>query len=241
MSKFWKYIVVGVIAFAIGSAAVASAQVSFSRFAITNDDGSRTVKVGTGGKLAVFANGKVRVQNFPQVQQVSGSVDVSNLPQVQTVGVSGDVSVANFPSLQQVAGSVSVNNLPTVQTVQGGVTVTNLPVSQKVTGDITVANFPSVQQVAGKVDIGESGLPVPSTIVNLYARACVNRTAPDACVDTGGQNGFNYLVPAGKALLITDVIISRSNGRLWTDALGDIFPGQFVSRLERLQTPLNQS
>ena len=83
MSKYWKYIVVGVVDFFIRSATVASAH-GIQRFVITDKGGKDIVKVGSGGRLHVnVSKGAVNVRNFPKNQRVSGEVDISNLPAVQ--------------------------------------------------------------------------------------------------------------------------------------------------------------
>ena len=136
MAKYWRYIVVAVVPFLIGSATVASAH-GIQKFVITDKKGTDTVKVGSAGRLHVNANGsKVRVKNFPNTQQVAEEVDIGNLP---------ETPVDNLPETQPVEGTVSVDNFPGVQTVQG---------------DVGVTNFPAIQQVSGDVEIGEPGLAV---------------------------------------------------------------------------------
>ena len=69
MSRYWKYAVVIGLAFVIGSATVVTAQ-GITRFVISNEDDTNTVKVGGAGRLFVNAKGVVRVSNLPDVQDV---------------------------------------------------------------------------------------------------------------------------------------------------------------------------
>jgi len=101
MIKFWRYAVVRVIAFVIGSATVVSAN-SVKEFIITSGDGLRVADVTDDGRLMVDTSGEVSVTNLPDVQQVKGDVTVENFPSVQ------NVAVGNFPSTQE----VKVNNFP---------------------------------------------------------------------------------------------------------------------------------
>ena len=60
MANIWKYLIVGVLAFVLGSSAVVSAVVVEKR-ALTNADGSRDVAVTQKGQLALFTTGKMRM------------------------------------------------------------------------------------------------------------------------------------------------------------------------------------
>ncbi len=87
MVKYWKYALVAVLAFTIGTAMVASAA-GIQRFVISDRYGMNTARILPGGRLVVDATRSiVGVKNFPDVQQVSGEVSVGNLPDVQPVEV----------------------------------------------------------------------------------------------------------------------------------------------------------
>ena len=60
MNNIWKYLIVGVLAFVLGSSAVVSAVVVEKR-ALTNGDGTRDVAVTQKGALAMFTTGKMRM------------------------------------------------------------------------------------------------------------------------------------------------------------------------------------
>ena len=60
MGNIWKYLIVGVLAFVLGSSAVVSAVVVEKR-ALTNADGSRDVAVTKKGQLAMYTTGKMRM------------------------------------------------------------------------------------------------------------------------------------------------------------------------------------
>ena len=60
MNNIWKYLIVGVLAFVLGSSAVVSAVVVEKR-ALTNADGSRDVAVTQKGALAMYTTGKLRM------------------------------------------------------------------------------------------------------------------------------------------------------------------------------------
>ncbi len=127
MVKYWKYALVAVLAFAIGTTMVASAA-GIQRFVLSDRYGMNTARILPGGRLVVDATRSiVGVKNFPDVQEVDGEVSVGNLPDVQTVA--GDVEVMNFPEVQTVEGTVAVDNLPDVQEVAGEINVANLPLT----------------------------------------------------------------------------------------------------------------
>ena len=76
-------------------------------------------------------------------------------------------------------------------------------------------------------------MPEPSTIVNLFTPERIFAQAPEAC---DHADGFRYVVPEGKALLITDVIVEGNPlGGLWTDLRGIVYPSLFFGEL---QTPV---
>ena len=60
MNNIWKYLIVGVLAFVLGSSAVVSAVVVEKR-GLTNGDGTRDVAVTQKGQLAMYATGKMRM------------------------------------------------------------------------------------------------------------------------------------------------------------------------------------
>lgn len=97
MSRFWKYALVAVLAFTIGSAAVASAA-SIKQFVLSSEDGTRVAVISPEGRLHTDVVGSVEVSNLPQVQQV----EVMN----EVVSIAGEVSVGNLPLAQD--GSVRV-------------------------------------------------------------------------------------------------------------------------------------
>ena len=183
-----------------------------------------TPNVGPGNRLWVNS----KISNWPGNKlkvDASGAVGMTNFPQSQTVD--GTVSVDNLPD---VSGTVAVSNLPSVQPVSGSVSVNNLPAMQ----DVAVSNFPQVQQV----DVVKPVLPHPSSIVNLRAVSLGN-SAPGAC------DGFSYVVPVGKVLLITDVTISGSTVSrtgLWTQDNLEVYTQRTDSNVQHgpgtFQTPL---
>ncbi len=69
MRRLWRYALVAVMAFTIGSATVVSAQ-SIQQFVISNLDGSRNAEVTEDGRLQVDVAGEVAVNNLPEVQNV---------------------------------------------------------------------------------------------------------------------------------------------------------------------------
>jgi hypothetical protein len=89
-------------------------------------------------------------------------------------------------------------------------------------GEVRVSNFPA-----------ESALPDPSTIVNLTGFPQSGPGQPENCDPS--QGGFEFSVPVGKALLITDIVAAEGGAGLWTDTNGVIFnggPGQFITPLK---------
>ena len=60
MNNIWKYLIVGVLAFVLGSSAVVSAMVVEKR-GLTNGDGTRDVAVTQKGQLAMYTQGKMRM------------------------------------------------------------------------------------------------------------------------------------------------------------------------------------
>ena len=61
MKGIWKYILVGVAAFMIGSATVATASGHIQKLIISNEDETRTVKVTKSDRLAMDVRGKLGV------------------------------------------------------------------------------------------------------------------------------------------------------------------------------------
>ncbi len=100
--------------------------------------------------------------------------------------------------------------------------------------DVTVGNLPQVQQVEVT-----NPLPAPSSIVNWVptemARAAVDTTTSPCTANN------TYTVPAGKALLITDISLPATTPViLWSEAQGTVYrlgssTGDFVRSFE---TPL---
>jgi len=76
MGRYWKYTLVAVLAFLVGSATIIMAD-DIESFVISNEAGTRTVGVTEEGKLMVDAMGQVAVTNLPEVQTVEGNLTVS--------------------------------------------------------------------------------------------------------------------------------------------------------------------
>ena len=75
-------------------------------------------------------------------------------------------------------------------------------------------------------------------IVNLYANSVSDDLNP--ICSTVGNGGFEYTVPTGEVLLITDIISNANGAGLWTDARGVIFraPNYSTGAWVNLGTPL---
>ena len=112
MVKYWKYVLVAVLMFLLGTATVVAAP-DIRKFVISDASGERSADVSPENRLLVDATGEVSVSNFPASQQVSGEVYVSNLPAIQ------DVNVGNFPAVQDISGSIDItgNRLPDPATI----------------------------------------------------------------------------------------------------------------------------
>ena len=200
MEKYWKYIAIGVIAFLIGSATIASAS-HVQKFVIGDERSSNTARVNSAGKLRVDATGRVALTDGgggrSTVIESNGGLRVQNR--------GGNVSVDNFPRTQRVQGSVRVQNFPRTQKVSGGVRVTNLPALQE-------------------VEVTNQGSLDPAAIVNLTFIRGVGEG------DCAPGVPASYLVPDGKTLLVTDAGANwgtHYNG-LWTDARGLILSGRTI-------------
>ncbi len=73
MSNLWKYVIIGVIAFMVGSAVAVSA-VAIEKRAISNEDGTRTADVTQSGRLMTNPKGKlnVRITNADAIRGPDG-------------------------------------------------------------------------------------------------------------------------------------------------------------------------
>ena len=90
MANHWKYVIVAIVAFLIGSAAVASAS-QIQRFVI-RDEGGDEARVTKKGKLQVNTTGKVKVTNLRKIQKVK----VTNLPEIQQVEIEPPGTAVNL-------------------------------------------------------------------------------------------------------------------------------------------------
>ena len=74
MSNLWKYVIIGVIAFMLGSAVAVSA-VAIEKRAISNEDGTLTTGVTQSGRLMTNPRGKmnVRITNTAALQGPTGA------------------------------------------------------------------------------------------------------------------------------------------------------------------------
>ena len=104
MKGLWKYALIAVVAFALGSVSLASAA-GVQRFVLTNKANTNQAKIGTQGRLHVNA----LVNNFPKVQAVRGSVNVGNLPLDELGRVEVSLPDEIAPLLTQVADGVVMN------------------------------------------------------------------------------------------------------------------------------------
>lgn len=157
-----RYVLVGVVAFTMGSAGVVVGS-TFSNAPVFRlgdaTDPAALAAVDAAGSLHVSQQGTISASvtnsDFPdagthtkldsanakldsanaQLGQLTfdGSGNLKTAPQ-GTAQVSGSVSVNNFPS------SVNIGNLPSDQQIHGSVTVTNLPT---VTGGVTEIDLPT--------------------------------------------------------------------------------------------------
>lgn len=187
MSRSWKYVVVAVLAFLVGSAAVT---------AIVNAHGGDT-------------------------SQIHACVNVAN-GQMRLAGANNDCSA--FPE----------GWIPVDWAIEGPQGAEGIQGAKGEKGDTGEKGEAGPQGPPG------SALPDLSTIVNFVAdslNTCEDfvglcrDTDGDGIVDTPGtcfgegNGGFSYLVPEGKALLVTDIVTIGSGVRpvsLWTDQRGII-------------------
>jgi hypothetical protein len=171
LSHSVRYALVGVAAFLVGSATVASASIAGipigSLFYLPMINGIATTPCSTAtstlgstttcnavvdanGNLHVTGSstvtGTVGVNNFPATQNVGGTVNIGNLPGTQAVN--GTVNVGNLPGTQAVNGTVNVGNLPADQLIHGSVAISNLPAATG-SGGVTLIHLPS-QNVSGE-------------------------------------------------------------------------------------------
>ena len=71
MNRYCKYIVIGVIAFLIGTATIASAS-DVQKFVIGDERSSNTARVSSDGKLRVDATGRVSLDRWGRWQECRG-------------------------------------------------------------------------------------------------------------------------------------------------------------------------
>ncbi len=114
-----------------------------------------------------------------------------------------------------------------------------IPVDWAIKGPQGIEGPPGPQGEQGdKGDTGPQGppgsnLPDPATIVNLITNSLVQGFP--ACSDKGG---FEYTVPLGKVLLVTDVAASNHNVGIWSESRGAVFWVASINRPAHLTTPL---
>ena len=73
MNGIWKYILVGVAAFVLGSATIATASSHITKFVISNEDETRTVGVTQSKRLKTHTTGNLRITNLTDIQGPQGS------------------------------------------------------------------------------------------------------------------------------------------------------------------------
>ena len=99
MNNIWKYLIVGVLAFVLGSSAVVSAVVVEKR-GLTNGDGTRDVAVTQKGQLAMYTTGKMRmtITNPEAMQSPTGPQGLKGAQGLQ--GAIGPQGVKGNPGAQ---------------------------------------------------------------------------------------------------------------------------------------------
>ena len=213
LGQGWKYALVAVAAFLIGSAAVVSAAGPIKLFALSDESGARVADVTAGGELLVNTMGSdVAVTNFPAVHDIVGSVEVSNL----SFDGDGNLLVASDslqPQLITLIDNIQMDNNELFFTpyinVEG---YSRFKLFARVTGPLAdgIMTFSVIESMDGtQVDGGpvsrgiqlfvqsrEGVIPFEGLILNLKVRAEWGLvTKDDAILPTQNVSVFLYMVP----------------------------------------------